>query len=247
MNKNEFIEKIGNIVRNENNKRGKPLFNSVVIAQACLETGFGQSKLMMKSNGIFGIKATSGWKGKIYNSKTSEFYDGKTRTIINSDFRAYNSIEESVSDYFDLITKAERYKKAIKASNALACITAIRNGGYATSPNYIHYIMNIIYNNNLSRFDEEIYQNKPDIEKMALEVIHGKYGIGEERRKRLGNLYDEVQKRVNILMNVQNKPDIEKMARDVIAGKYGNGQERKNKLGNLYDEVQKKVNELLRK
>lgn len=53
MNKNEFIEKIGNIVRNENNKRGRPLFNSVVIAQACLETGFGQSKLMMRTNGIF--------------------------------------------------------------------------------------------------------------------------------------------------------------------------------------------------
>ena len=247
MTKNEFIEKIGNIVKNENNRRGRPLFNSVVIAQACLETGFGQSKIMMRTNGIFGIKATPSWKGKIYNSKTSEFYDGKTRTIINSDFRAYNSLEESISDYFDLIIKADRYKKAIKASNALACITAIKNGGYATSPSYVSNIMNIIYNNNLSRFDEEIYKNKPDIEKMARDVISGKYGNGDERKNKLGNLYNEVQKRVNILLNIQNKPDIEKIARDVIVGKYGNGDERKKRLGNLYDEVQKKVNELLRK
>ena len=247
MNKNEFIEKIGNIVKNENNKRGRPLFNSVVIAQACLETGYGQSKIMMRANAVFGIKATPIWKGLIYNSKTSEFYDGKTRTIINSDFRAYSSLEASVSDYFDLITKAERYKKAIKTNNALACITAIRNGGYATSPTYINNIMNIIYNNNLSRFDEEIFQNKPNIEQMARDVISGKYGNGEERKKRLGNLFDEVQKRVNTLLNIQNKPNIEQMARDVISGKYGNGEERKKRLGNLFDEVQKRVNEILRK
>ena len=40
-------------------------------------------------------------------------------------FRAYNSLQESISDYFDLITKSERYRKAcVSANSPLECITA---------------------------------------------------------------------------------------------------------------------------
>jgi len=38
------------------------------------------------------------------------------------------------------------------------------------------------------------------IERLAVEVIAGKHGDGEARRESLGNLYDEVQKRVNQLL-----------------------------------------------
>ena len=41
----------------------------------------------------------------------------------------------------------------------------------------------------------------PDIEALALAVIDGDYGNGEERRQRLGDLYDEVQRRVNELLS----------------------------------------------
>ena len=37
----------------------------------------------------------------------------------------------------------------------------------------------------------------PDIEKLAREVIAGKYGNGEERKKALGSLYNAVQAKVN--------------------------------------------------
>lgn len=39
-----------------------------------------------------------------------------------------------------------------------------------------------------------------DIDKIALDVIRGKYGNGTERKKKLGNMYDIVQKRVNELL-----------------------------------------------
>ena len=112
MTKNEFLETVAKLVVEENNRRGKPLFSSVVIAQAICESNWGQSKIMMKANAIFGIKATSNWKGKVYNAKTQECYDGSTYTNITACFRAYNSLSESISDYFDLITKSERYRKA---------------------------------------------------------------------------------------------------------------------------------------
>lgn len=113
----------------------------------------GQSTIMMKANAIFGIKATSNWKGKVYNAQTKECYDGATYTNINACFRAYNSLQESISDYFDLITKLERYRKACVANSPLECITAIKNGGYATSPTYINTIMSIINSNNLTKYD----------------------------------------------------------------------------------------------
>ena len=74
--------------------------------------------------------------------------------------------------------------------------------------------------------------------------IKGKYGNGEERKQKLGNLYNEVQKRVNEILG--EKPNIDVLARDVISGKYGNGEERKQKLGKLYNEVQTRVNEILK-
>ena len=63
MTKSEFIPTIAPLVVAENNKRGKPLYPSVVIAQASCESNWGQSTIMMKANAIFGIKATSSWKG----------------------------------------------------------------------------------------------------------------------------------------------------------------------------------------
>ena len=163
MTKNEFLETVSKLVVEENNKRGNPLFSSVVIAQAICESGWGQSQIMMKANAIFGIKATLNWKGKVYNSQTKECYDGVSYTNINACFRAYNSLQESISDYFDLITKAERYRKACVANSPLECITAIKNGGYATSPTYINTIMSIINSNNLTKYDNiENVQNSVD-------------------------------------------------------------------------------------
>ena len=40
MQKREFLDTVAPIVNAENKKRGYPLFNSVVVAQAILETGW---------------------------------------------------------------------------------------------------------------------------------------------------------------------------------------------------------------
>lgn len=199
MQKNEFIPTIAPMVDAENKRRGYPLFNSVVIAQAICESAWGQSQIMMKANAIFGIKAFSSWKGKVYNSKTKECYDGSSYTTIDACFRAYDNLQDSISDYFDLITRSERYRKACVASSPLECITAIKNGGYATSPTYINTIMSIINSNNLEKYDN--VSQETNIEELARKVINGDYGNGEERKQKLGNLYNEVQKRINEILN----------------------------------------------
>ena len=45
------------------------------------------------------------------------------------------------------------------------------------------------------------YTEKIDIEKLAHDVIQGKYGNGEERKEKLGSLYDDVQKHVNYILS----------------------------------------------
>lgn len=155
MTKKEFIEKVASLVIAENEYRGNPLFNSVVIAQACLETGYGKSSLMLKANAIFGIKATKTWSGKVYNSKTKECYDGITNVSINACFRAYNNFSESISDYFDLICKNSRYRKALVADTPKECIEAIKEGGYATDPKYVDSIIKIINSNKLTKYDKQ--------------------------------------------------------------------------------------------
>lgn len=82
-------------------------------------------------------------------------------------------------------------------------------------------------------------ENNKSLDKYVIEVWNGVYGNGEERKQKLGNIYNEVQKRVNEYI---------KMSEEVIEGKHGNYPERKNKLealGYNYELVQKIVNETI--
>ena len=93
---------------------------------------------------------------------------------------------------------------------------------------------------------------KKSVEAVAKEVIAGKWGNGEDRKKRLqaaGYDYPAVQAKVNELVKGSNKKSVEAVAKEVIAGKWGNGEDRKKRLqaaGYDYGAVQRKVNELMR-
>ena len=103
--------------------------------------------------------------------------------------------------------------------------------------------MNYMYNNIIG----EQPANEKTIDELAREVIAGKYGNGEARKKALGDKYNQVQERVNQLLK-KPKKSIDEIAKEVIAGKWGNGNDRKTRLTNAgynYNEVQNKVNNLL--
>ena len=91
--------------------------------------------------------------------------------------------------------------------------------------------------------------NKKSTSEIAKEVINGKWGTGEERKKKLekaGYNYRTIQDEVNRLL--KNKKSIKEIAKEVIDGKWGNGEVRKKaleKAGYNYKEVQKEVNKLL--
>ena len=95
--------------------------------------------------------------------------------------------------------------------------------------------------------------NKKDVTTVAKEVIAGKWGSGDERKKKLtaaGYNYDTVQKKVNELLKTSTKKSVAEVAKEVVSGKWGNGTDRKKKLevaGYDHTAVQKEVNRLLKK
>lgn len=86
------------------------------------------------------------------------------------------------------------------------------------------------------------------IEQLVQEVIDGKHGTGEARKRSLGSQYAEVQRIVNARLAPQPKPVVktdQQLAQEVIDGKHGSGDARKRSLGNRYSAVQAIVNKML--
>jgi hypothetical protein len=126
-------------------------------------------------------------------------------------------------------------------SNKVAGVTCDQNYAYKDYPT-------LIKSRGLNGYKRAQAVVTKSVEEVAKEVIKGSWGVGIEREKALtkaGYNYDEVQAKVNELLN---KKSVTEIAKEVIVGKWGVGSERKRRLisaGYDYEAVQKKVNELL--
>jgi peptidoglycan hydrolase FlgJ len=111
-----------------------------MLAQAALETGWGQ-RMPRTADGtpslnLFGVKAGGEWSGARAVADTVEF-SGGVASQRRTAFRAYGSIEESVSDFANMLAGSPRYRDAIAAGgDAQAYIQGIAKAGYATDPQY---------------------------------------------------------------------------------------------------------------
>ncbi|WP_066154781.1 flagellar assembly peptidoglycan hydrolase FlgJ [Hydrogenophaga pseudoflava] len=111
-----------------------------MIGQAGHETGWGKSEIRMRdgtpSHNLFGIKATSSWKGKVAEVTTTEYVDGVPRKT-TARFRAYDSYADSFRDYARLITRSPRYDKAMDQIGSVhGFASSLQRAGYATDPQY---------------------------------------------------------------------------------------------------------------
>lgn len=146
-----WIEEIGDMIRTEAIRRGY-LVCSPIIAQACVESRYGESGLAAFHN-YFGLKCGSYWRGASVNMKTKEEYQVGALTTIRSNFRAYPDMQSGVAGYFDFIS-TPRYANLKTADNPQLYLTRIKADGYATSSSYVATNMKYIQLHNLTRFDE---------------------------------------------------------------------------------------------
>ena len=165
MNKKMFIDAV-----KEGAIKGQREYNilpSLTIVQAILESGWGTSQLAVKAKNLFGIKAFSSWTGKRVTFSTTEWYDGK-KQVVNAQFRAYDSFEESIEDHNKLLSSS-RYRAVRESKDYRAACREILNCGYATDPVYSEKLIKIIEENKLYEFDKE-----NSIKEVALDIDNQK-------------------------------------------------------------------------
>ena len=210
MDKEAFIQKVAEKV-----SKYAPLYgisvHSPIIAQAIIESGWGKSGLASKYHNYFGLKCGSSWKGKSVNMATKEEYKVGTITNIRDNFRVFDDFDDGIRGYFEFI-KTSRYANLKGVKSPEEYVRRLKADGYATSSKYVDNVMRVIRDNKLTRFDgngdgamkkEEltgkVLSGKEIIDILARRVIDGDYGVGVDRKKKLGDLYPIVQKRVNEL------------------------------------------------
>jgi flagellar protein FlgJ len=147
----EFVDQVLPTIRSAAQALGlNPL---ALLAQAALETGWGK-RMAHTADGnpslnLFGIKADDAWGGARATANTVE-YSGGVATQRQAVFRAYGSIEESVSDFANLLKNSPRYARAAAAgSDPQAYIAGIGRSGYATDPEYGNKLNDILQSSTL--------------------------------------------------------------------------------------------------
>lgn len=124
---------------------------SPIIAQACLESRYGQSGLA-KYHNYFGMKAGKNYSGPSVKMKTKEEYQKGVLTEIYANFRTYSDMDSGVKGYFDFIS-TNRYANLKTATTAEQYLTFIKLDGYATSNSYVKSCMNVVNKYNLKMYD----------------------------------------------------------------------------------------------
>ncbi|WP_219097698.1 flagellar assembly peptidoglycan hydrolase FlgJ [Pseudomonas sp. UMAB-40] len=118
-----------------------------LVAQAALETGWGKSVMRAQdgssSHNLFGIKASSSWKGESARAITSEFRNGEM-VKETAEFRSYDSYKDSFHDLVTLLQTNNRYQDVLKsADNPEQFVRELQKAGYATDPAYASKISQI--------------------------------------------------------------------------------------------------------
>ncbi len=119
---------------------------AMLLAQAALETGWGQKVLSDKgksSHNLFNIKADKRWQGDKLTTNTLEFRDGVANREVAS-FRRYDSFKESFNDFVSFLSNNPRYRDALSQSaKPHDFIQGLHQAGYATDPNYADKVISV--------------------------------------------------------------------------------------------------------
>ncbi|KOH02832.1 muramidase [Lactobacillus johnsonii 16] len=149
----EFLDKAIPAATTASSKYGT--YTSVMLAQATVESAWGQSGLAQEpNNNLFGIKGS--YNGQSVNMNTGEYGNGGYYTT-NAGFRKYPSYTESFEDNGALLrNQMGNYYSGTWVENSNNYAQATQNGlqgKYATDPNYAKTLNSVIATNGFDKYD----------------------------------------------------------------------------------------------
>ena len=118
---------------------------SITLAQACLESGDGNSTLAREARNHFGIKC-HGWKGAVIHHDDD---------ALQECFRKYDTVEESYRDHAEFLRYRDRYAFLFELDpkDYKGWAYGLKKAGYATAPEYAQRLISIIEQYGLSQYD----------------------------------------------------------------------------------------------
>ncbi|MDH2293914.1 flagellar assembly peptidoglycan hydrolase FlgJ [Cobetia sp. 1AS1] len=140
-----FVAEFGPAAQAASRESGLPA--ELILAQAALETGWGQRRIHTEtgtdSHNLFGIKAGSSWQGDSTTVLTTEYRDGR-RMRLEDSFRVYPDQASALRDHAALLTGAQRYAHVTRSPDAESAARALQEAGYATDPHYADKLISIM-------------------------------------------------------------------------------------------------------
>ncbi len=93
---------------------------------------------------MFGIKAGKNWTGRTVTAMTTEYVDGVAQKV-RAKFRAYDSYDDAMVDYANLLRNNPRYADTMASTHdAAGFASGLQRAGYATDPGYAKKLVKIM-------------------------------------------------------------------------------------------------------
>ena len=153
-----FIESVAQGAINGWTKYG--VLPSVTVAQAILESGWGQSGLSTQAHNLFGIKGS--YNGQYVTMQTREVYNGQSYYIYDN-FRKYANNSESVEDHGNFLYSNSRYANLLGDQSYASVARKLQADGYATDPSYASSLIKLVEMYNLTQLDNIAFSGKQPI------------------------------------------------------------------------------------
>ena len=140
-NAEDFVRKMTDVYRKELVNRGyDPAFAEYIVAQDGLESAWGEKQ--SGANNFGGIKVDTSDLGKNLGTiKTSDEWDGQKMTPQKSEFRNFKDLKDYVNYKINFVNR-NRYN--VFAYSPEEYFERMKAGGYATDPNYVSKLNNVL-------------------------------------------------------------------------------------------------------
>ena len=154
MTKQEFLQMAIEAAQVSSKTSGLPA--GITVAQAALESAWGNSKLSRRANNYFGIKAHGKHASVEMPTKEYDRSAGTTLALpqrVSASFAAYGSIDDCFACRDRLILNGAVYAEARASAHDPEAFAHALAKYWATDPNYAEKLLHIYRENDLSRLD----------------------------------------------------------------------------------------------